>query len=103
MNNLKLVFPAHLQCGYSVLGENQEMTDYDVLVVGAGILGLSTAYHIKHADPALKVLVVDKNVAEGLGSTVNSAAAFSLPAQTSPWQILPWSSTSTCRRIWGLI
>jgi FAD-dependent oxidoreductase domain-containing protein 1 len=52
------------------------MTDYDVLVVGAGILGLSSAYHIKLADPSLKVLVVDKNVAAGLGSTVNSAAAF---------------------------
>ena len=52
------------------------MTDYDVLVVGAGILGLSTAYHIKLANPALKVLVVDKNMAAGLGSTVNSAAAF---------------------------
>ena len=45
-------------------------------MVGAGILGLSTAYHIKLANPALKVLVVDKNVAAGLGSTVNSAAAF---------------------------
>jgi glycine/D-amino acid oxidase-like deaminating enzyme len=52
------------------------MADYDVLVVGAGILGLSTAYHIKLAAPALKVLVLDKNVAAGLGSTVNSAAAF---------------------------
>jgi glycine/D-amino acid oxidase-like deaminating enzyme len=52
------------------------MTEYDVLVVGAGILGLSTAYHIKLADPKLKVLVVDKNVVAGLGSTVNSAAAF---------------------------
>jgi len=52
------------------------MADYDVLVVGAGILGLSTAYHIKLADPTLKVLVLDKNVAAGLGSTVNSAAAF---------------------------
>lgn len=52
------------------------MTKYDILVVGAGILGLSTAYHIKLANPALKVLVVDKNAAAGLGSTVNSAAAF---------------------------
>jgi glycine/D-amino acid oxidase-like deaminating enzyme len=52
------------------------MTDYDVLVIGAGIRGLSTAYHIKLADPAVKILVVDKNVAAGLGSTVNSAAAF---------------------------
>jgi FAD-dependent oxidoreductase domain-containing protein 1 len=52
------------------------MSNYDVLVVGAGILGLSTAYHIKLAHPALKVLVVDRNVAAGLGSTLNSAAAF---------------------------
>jgi glycine/D-amino acid oxidase-like deaminating enzyme len=52
------------------------MTNYDALVVGAGVLGLSTAYHIKLADPSLKVLVVDKNLAAGLGSTVNSAAAF---------------------------
>jgi glycine/D-amino acid oxidase-like deaminating enzyme len=52
------------------------MAKYDVLVVGAGILGLSTAYHIKKANPTLSVLVVDKNVAAGLGSTVNSAAAF---------------------------
>ncbi len=52
------------------------MAEYEVLVIGAGILGLSTAYHIKLANPALKVLVIDKNVASGLGSTVNSAAAF---------------------------
>ncbi|HTY74571.1 MAG TPA: FAD-binding oxidoreductase [Candidatus Nanoarchaeia archaeon] len=52
------------------------MTDYDVLIIGAGILGLSTAYHIKLANQTLKILIVDKNVAAGLGSTVNSAAAF---------------------------
>ena len=52
------------------------MTDYDALVIGAGILGLSTAYHIKLKKPTAKILVVDKNVAAGLGSTVNSAAAF---------------------------
>jgi FAD-dependent oxidoreductase domain-containing protein 1 len=52
------------------------MIDYDVLVVGAGILGLSSAYYIKLNNPELKVLVIDKNVAAGLGSTVNSAAAF---------------------------
>ncbi|MGQ9544907.1 MAG: NAD(P)-binding protein, partial [Candidatus Bathycorpusculaceae bacterium] len=29
-------------------------------MVGAGILGLSTAYHIKVRNPKAKVLVVDK-------------------------------------------
>ena len=52
------------------------MAELDVLVIGAGIIGLSTAYHIKLVNPTLKVLVIDKNVAAGLGSTVNSAAAF---------------------------
>jgi glycine/D-amino acid oxidase-like deaminating enzyme len=52
------------------------MAEYDVVVVGAGILGLSTGYHIKLKNPNLRILIVDKNVGPGLGSTVNSAAAF---------------------------
>ena len=52
------------------------MTEYDVLIVGAGILGLSTAYHIKNANPELDVLIVDKSGAAGQGSTAKSAAAF---------------------------
>jgi glycine/D-amino acid oxidase-like deaminating enzyme len=52
------------------------MADHDVVVVGAGILGLSTAYHIKSRDPKLGVLVIDKLGAAGQGSTAKSAAAF---------------------------
>ena len=52
------------------------MMEYDVLVIGAGILGLSTAYHLKLKNPNLRILIVDKNLGAGLGSTVNSAAAF---------------------------
>jgi FAD-dependent oxidoreductase domain-containing protein 1 len=52
------------------------MTEYDVLIVGAGILGLSTAYHIKNRNPGLNVLVIDKFGAAGQGSTAKSAAAF---------------------------
>ena len=36
-------------------------------VVGAGILGLSTAYHIKLADPTSEGFGVDKNMAAGSG------------------------------------
>ncbi|MBS7648784.1 FAD-binding oxidoreductase [Candidatus Bathyarchaeota archaeon] len=50
--------------------------EYDVLIVGAGILGLSTAYHIKNGNPQLNVLVIDKLGAAGQGSTAKSAAAF---------------------------
>jgi glycine/D-amino acid oxidase-like deaminating enzyme len=52
------------------------MADYDVVVVGAGILGLATAYHLKNRNPGLNVLVVDKMGAAGQGSTAKSAAAF---------------------------
>jgi glycine/D-amino acid oxidase-like deaminating enzyme len=52
------------------------MTEYDALVVGAGIIGLATAYHIKSRDPEANVLVVDKLAAAGQGSTAKSAAAF---------------------------
>lgn len=52
------------------------MTEYDALIVGAGILGLSTAYHIKNRNPSLNVLVIDKLGAAGQGSTAKSAAAF---------------------------
>ena len=52
------------------------MIEYDVVVVGAGILGMSTAYHIKNKNPELNVLIVDKLGAAGQGSTAKSAAAF---------------------------
>jgi len=52
------------------------MTVCDVLIVGAGIIGLSTAYHLKSENPKLDVLVVDKLGAAGQGSTAKSAAAF---------------------------
>jgi glycine/D-amino acid oxidase-like deaminating enzyme len=52
------------------------MTEYDVLIVGAGILGLSTAYHLKSINPTLDILIVDKLGASGQGSTAKSAAAF---------------------------
>ncbi|MBS7615940.1 FAD-binding oxidoreductase [Candidatus Bathyarchaeota archaeon] len=52
------------------------MSEYDIVVVGAGVIGLSTAYHIKCRHPNLKVLVVDKFNAAGQGSTAKSASAF---------------------------
>jgi glycine/D-amino acid oxidase-like deaminating enzyme len=52
------------------------MAEYDVVIVGAGILGLSTAYHLKNSFPELNVLVVERLGAAGQGSTAKSAAAF---------------------------
>jgi glycine/D-amino acid oxidase-like deaminating enzyme len=50
--------------------------EYDAIIVGAGVLGLSTAYHIKNLCPNDKILVVDKLGAAGQGNTAKSAAMF---------------------------
>jgi len=47
----------------------------DVLVVGAGIIGLASAYHIKETHPELSVLIIDRNLAVGQGDTAKSNAA----------------------------
>ncbi|MEM3565838.1 MAG: FAD-binding oxidoreductase [Candidatus Bathyarchaeia archaeon] len=52
------------------------MIEYDAVIVGAGVIGLSTAYHIKRQNPDLRVLVVDKFNAAGQGSTAKSISAF---------------------------
>ena len=52
------------------------MSEHDVVIVGAGIVGLSVGYHIKNVNPKLDVVIVDKRGAAGQGSTAKSAAAF---------------------------
>ena len=46
----------------------------DVLVVGAGVIGLSAAYHIKMAEPNLSILIIDRGAAAGQGDTAKSMA-----------------------------
>ena len=53
-----------------------EMSDYDVLVIGAGILGLCSAYHIKKNDPEKSVVVIDRYGGPGQGNTAKSEGAF---------------------------
>jgi sarcosine oxidase subunit beta len=47
-----------------------------VIIVGAGILGLASAYHILRKRGGLDLLVVEKMAGPGLGDTAKSAAAF---------------------------
>ncbi|MFN3804323.1 MAG: NAD(P)/FAD-dependent oxidoreductase [Pyrobaculum sp.] len=49
---------------------------YDYIVVGAGIVGMSVAYHIKRLSPTARVIVVDQSHGVGMGDTAKSAAAF---------------------------
>jgi FAD-dependent oxidoreductase domain-containing protein 1 len=52
------------------------MVDYDAVIVGAGILGLSTAYHIKEEHPDAQILLIDKLNSAGQANTAKSAGAF---------------------------
>jgi len=48
----------------------------DVLVVGAGVLGLSSAYHLKRCNPEKRILVIDMLGGPGQGNTAKSAGGF---------------------------
>lgn len=52
------------------------MLHSDVLVIGAGILGLSSAYHIKRTNPDLKVLLIDQFSGPAQGNTAKCAGGF---------------------------
>jgi Pyridine nucleotide-disulphide oxidoreductase. len=52
------------------------LSKYDVIVVGAGIVGLTSAYHLKLDNPDLKILVVDRAPTFAQGNTAKSAAGF---------------------------
>jgi glycine/D-amino acid oxidase-like deaminating enzyme len=48
----------------------------DILVIGAGIIGLSSAYHLKRENPDKEVLVVDKFGGAGQGNSAKSTGGF---------------------------
>jgi glycine/D-amino acid oxidase-like deaminating enzyme len=47
-----------------------------VIIIGAGIVGLASAYHLLKSQAGLDLLVVDKLSGSGQGDTARSAAAF---------------------------
>jgi len=49
---------------------------YDIIVVGAGIMGVASAYHLKKNNPSKRILVVDRFGAPGQGNTGRSNAMF---------------------------
>jgi FAD-dependent oxidoreductase domain-containing protein 1 len=55
---------------------------FDIIIMGGGIMGLSTAYHLMRADSSLKVMVIEKDLGYEKSSTalsmVNVRIQFSL-------------------------
>ncbi len=74
--------------------------DVDVAIVGAGFTGLWTAYYLKHADPSLRIAVLEKETA-GFGASGRnggwSSALF--PASSAKVATLDGSSRSAARRL----
>ncbi len=52
------------------------MKKFDVVIIGAGITGLASAYHIKKMSQNLKVAILDKGPTFCQGNTAKSSAAF---------------------------
>ncbi len=48
----------------------------DILVIGAGVLGFSSAYHMKKRDPSKRIVVVDKQGGPGQGNSAKSEGGF---------------------------
>lgn len=60
----------------------------DVVVIGAGIMGMASAYHIKKNSPGKDVLVIDRYGAPGQGNTGRSNAMFRNTFSSKDNQIL---------------
>lgn len=55
--------------------EKQYLLNYDVIIIGSGIVGLSTAASIKEAEPGKRVLVLERAILPTGASTKNAGFA----------------------------
>jgi glycine/D-amino acid oxidase-like deaminating enzyme len=61
---------------------------YDVVVVGAGIMGVASAFHLKRNNPDRRILLIDRFGAPGQGNTGRSNAMFRNTFSSADNQIL---------------
>jgi len=52
-----------------------ETESFDIIIVGAGVVGVATAYHLQKNNPDKRILLVDRYAAAGQANTALSAAA----------------------------
>jgi glycine/D-amino acid oxidase-like deaminating enzyme len=65
---------------------------FDIVIVGAGILGVSTAYYLQKNNPSKRILLLDRLPAAGQANTAMSAAAVRNMFASSTNQLLTDSS-----------
>jgi len=56
--------------------ERIDLSEHDVVIVGAGILGMASGYHILRGQRDMDLLVIDRLNGPGRGNTAKSAAAY---------------------------
>ena len=74
---------------------------YDIIVVGAGIMGVASAYHLQKNNPQKRILVVDRYGAPGQGNTGRSNAMFRNTFSSSDNQTLANSSIDFYTHVQG--
>ena len=56
---------------------------YDIIIIGSGIAGLYSAYKIKHMNPALSVLILEKNKKQWIGGRTNNESFYGTDVVTA--------------------
>lgn len=72
---------------------------YDFTVIGGGIVGLATAYHLVHAYPQAAVLVLEKEQSLGLHQTGNNSGVIHSGIYYKPGSLKARFATEGNRRI----
>jgi hypothetical protein len=83
----------------SIWEKRSFLTSTDYLVVGAGITGISTAYHLKKKHPDAAVKVIERSPFPGGASTKNAGFA----CIGSPSELLDDLKTSTSDEVFSLV
>ena len=72
---------------------------YDVVIIGAGVIGSATAYHLKKLSPKMNILLIDKNSHTAAGNTSKSAALYRNLFSSRTSQILASNSIEFYKNI----
>ncbi|MFX1474754.1 MAG: NAD(P)/FAD-dependent oxidoreductase [Promethearchaeota archaeon] len=72
---------------------------FDIIVVGAGVLGVAAAYHLQKSSPNKSILLVDSQPEAGQANTAMSAAAVRNMFSSTTNQLLTDSSIAFYRHI----
>lgn len=87
------------QISLSFWESNSILSDIDITIVGSGIVGLLTAYHLKLEEPKLKVAIVERGAMPYGASTRNAGFA----CFGSPSELMDDLNTHTMDEVMGLV